>query len=72
MAQVNTDADGGFAFHVLKEWEWSCFGEAPLPRTEVFSCNAGGGAAYIGDSHGWPQEEIVLRLGDGSERCVER
>ncbi len=71
-ADAQTDADGGFAFPALREWEWCCLGEAPLPMTELYVCGADGGAGFTGASHGWPENEIVLRLGDGSPRCVER
>ncbi len=66
-----TDADGGFSFPALREWEWCCLGEAPLPMTELYVCAPDGGAGYIADSHGWPGQEVLLRLGDGSPRCAE-
>jgi len=69
--EAQTDADGGFQFPALKEWEWCCLGEAPLPMTEIYVCTPDAGAGFTGDSHGWPKGEIVLRLGDGSPRCVE-
>lgn len=69
-ATSTTDADGGFHFSALREWEWCCFGEAPMPMTELFTC-VDGGAAYTGEAHGWPKDEVQLRLGDGSTRCVE-
>ena len=69
--ETRTDADGGFALPALHEWEWCCFGEAPLPITELYVCHVDGGAGYTGSSHGWPESEIVLRLGDGSPRCLE-
>lgn len=71
-AAATTDADGGFFFPAVKEWEWCCLGEAPLPMTEVFACAADGGAGFVGDSHGWPKEELRLRLGDGSPRCEQQ
>jgi hypothetical protein len=70
-AAATTDADGGFFFAAVKEWEWCCLGEAPLPMTEVFACSADGGAGFVGDSHGWPGQELLLRLGDGSPRCEQ-
>jgi hypothetical protein len=66
-----TDADGGFSFPALEEWEWCCLGEAPLPMTELYVCAPDGGAGYVADSHGWPKQEVLLRLGDGSARCAE-
>lgn len=69
-AETVTDADGGFAFGALREWEWCCLGEAPLPRTEVFTCARDGGAGIEFPSHGLPQAPIVLQLSEGSARCA--
>ena len=66
-----TDADGGFELAGLKEWEWCCLGEAPMPMTELFVCAPDAGAGFTGDSHGWPTEEVVLHLGEGSARCAQ-
>ncbi|MBL8957601.1 MAG: carboxypeptidase regulatory-like domain-containing protein, partial [Myxococcaceae bacterium] len=43
-AEAVTDADGGFTLPALEEWEWCCFGEAPLPITELYTSGADGGA----------------------------
>ena len=66
-ASSTTDLDGGFHFDRLKEWEWCCLGEAPMPQTEVFVCTPDGGAGATVASGG----KLVLQLGEGSPRCVE-
>ncbi|MBK7865050.1 MAG: carboxypeptidase regulatory-like domain-containing protein [Archangiaceae bacterium] len=69
-AQSTTDADGGFGFARVWEWEWCCLGEAPLPQAELYVCQADAGAAFTGESHGWPREEVVLHLGPEASRCA--
>lgn len=69
-ATTVSDADGGFHLPAFREWEFCCLGEAPLPVTEVYTC-VDGGASFSEMSQGYP-EEVLLRLGEGSPRCVER
>jgi len=38
-----TDAKGAFAFKELKEWDWCCLGEAPMPFTIIVACARDGG-----------------------------
>jgi hypothetical protein len=38
-----TDAGGAFAFKELKEWDWCCLGEAPMPFTIIVACAPGVG-----------------------------
>src|SRR5688572_7452926 len=37
-AEATTDAAGRFSLPGLREWEWCCFGEAPLPFTLISAC----------------------------------
>jgi hypothetical protein len=40
---TTTDGSGRFHFGVIKEWDWCCWGEAPLPYTVYAACAPEGG-----------------------------
>jgi hypothetical protein len=41
-ANATTSADGRFHFSNQTEWDWCCFGEAPLPHTTLAACGSDG------------------------------
>ncbi len=65
-ASTTTDGEGRFHFTQIKEWDWCCLGEAPMPYT-VFAACAADGSLASGRVYGPTAESYQLTLAARSD-----
>jgi len=61
-----TDNQGRFAFPELREWDWCCLGEAPLPLTVVLTCGNDGSIDGL-ILHDHSEDDIKFVLGQAHD-----
>lgn len=59
---VRVDEDGRFHVRRLREWEWCCTGEAPMPFTLIMACGWDGRMAFTRIGGGGPAKDVSLTL----------
>jgi hypothetical protein len=66
---TTTDFEGRFQFDMVREWEWCCMGEAPLPLSVFLACGRDGtmAGAILSESDSEEASKLRLVLGEPSD-----